>query len=70
MRTVGLEEARASLGDLIDVARLAGEPTLITRYGRTAAVIVSESWYREAEELLAGRSAHTPAVRREATDGS
>lgn len=53
MRTSSLEDARAGLGDLIDRARLAGEPTLITRYGRPAAVVVSEHWYREAEECLA-----------------
>ena len=53
MRTVAIEEARAKLGDLIDYARLAAEPTMITRYGRPAAVVVSEEWYREAEECLA-----------------
>jgi prevent-host-death family protein len=47
-----VEEARIGLGDVIDRARLAGEPTLITRYGKPAAVVVSEEWYREAEELL------------------
>lgn len=52
MRTTSLEEARAGLGDVIDRARLAGEPTLITRYGRPAAVVVSEDWYRLAEECL------------------
>jgi len=52
MRTVSVEGARSSFGDLIDRARLAGEPTLITRYGRPAAVVVSEEWYREAEEAL------------------
>ena len=53
MRTTSLEEARAGLGELIDRARLAGEPTLITRYGRPVAVVVSEDWYRLAEECLA-----------------
>jgi prevent-host-death family protein len=52
VRTVSVEEARAGLGDLIDRARLAGEPTLITRYGRPAAVVVSEEWYQEAEAAL------------------
>jgi prevent-host-death family protein len=53
MRTVSIEEARAGLGDLVDRARLAGEPTLITRYGRPAAVVVGAEWYQEAEETLA-----------------
>lgn len=52
MQTIRLEEARAGLGDVIDRARLAGEPTLITRYGKPAAVVVSEDWYRLAEECL------------------
>jgi prevent-host-death family protein len=57
MQTVRLEEARAGLGDLVDRARLAGEPTLITRYGRPAAVVVGEDWYRRAEECLASGGA-------------
>jgi prevent-host-death family protein len=52
MRTTSLEEARAGLGELVDRARLVGEPTLITRYGRPAAVVVSEDWYKLAEECL------------------
>ena len=56
MRTVSLEQARAGLGDLVDRARLGGEPTLITRYGRPAAVVVSQEWYQEAEEALSSAS--------------
>ncbi len=52
MRTASVEQARIGLGDVIDRARLAGEPTLITRYGKPAAVVVSEDWYRLAEECL------------------
>lgn len=65
MRTVTIEDARAKLGDVVDHARLAGEPTLITRYGRPAAVIVGEDWYRLAEECLAaagGRGAAATAA--------
>ena len=57
MRTTSVEEGLAGLGDLIDRARLVGEPTLITRYGRPAAVVVSEDWYRLAEECLTGAQA-------------
>jgi len=53
VKSVSIEEARAGLGDLVDRARLAGEPTLITRYGRPAAVVVGAEWFQEAEELLA-----------------
>jgi len=55
MKTATIEETRAGLGDVVDRARIAGEPTLITRYGRPAAVVVSEDWYRLAEECLASR---------------
>ena len=54
MRTVSVQEARAKLGDLVDIARLAGEPTLITKHGRPAAVLVGADWYQEADECLAG----------------
>jgi prevent-host-death family protein len=47
-----VEEARIGLGDVIDRARLAGQPTLITRYGKPAAVVVSEEWYRDALAAL------------------
>jgi prevent-host-death family protein len=42
------EQARAGLGEIVERARLAGEPTLITRYGRPAAVVVSPGWYADA----------------------
>lgn len=56
METVSIEEARRTLGDLVDRARLAGDPTLITRHGKAAAVVVSASWYAEAESVLASAS--------------
>lgn len=40
MRTITLEDARAKLGELVDRARLAGESTVITRYGKPAAMLV------------------------------
>lgn len=39
-REVGIEVARAKLGDLVDRARLAGEVTILTRNGTPAAAIV------------------------------
>ena len=54
MKSVSIEEARAGLGDLVDRARLVGEPTLITRYGRPAAVVVGADWFRKAAESLSG----------------
>ncbi|MGO8959396.1 MAG: type II toxin-antitoxin system Phd/YefM family antitoxin [Streptosporangiaceae bacterium] len=60
MRTATVEEARLGLGDVIDRARLAGEPTLITRYGKPAAVVVSEDWYRLAEDCLAASGSVAP----------
>jgi prevent-host-death family protein len=52
MDSVNIEEARRTLGDLVDHARIAGTPTLIMRYRTPAAVIVSKDWYDRAAECL------------------
>jgi prevent-host-death family protein len=52
VETVSIEEARRTLGDLVDRARLADEPTLITRHGKSAAVVVNADWYAEARAAL------------------
>jgi prevent-host-death family protein len=52
MQTVSIEEARRTIGDLVDRARLAGEPTMITRYNKPGAVVVGAEWYAEAQEAL------------------
>jgi hypothetical protein len=49
------------MGDLIDRARLAGEPTLIMPYHKPGAVLVPVGWYEEAAELLAA-TADGPAA--------
>ncbi len=41
MESIGIEAARADLGGVVDRARLKQEPTLITRAGKPAAVVVS-----------------------------
>lgn len=53
MQQLSIEDARRHLGELIDRARLAGEPTLIMRYRKPAAVIVSAGWYERAAARLA-----------------
>jgi prevent-host-death family protein len=52
MEAVSLEDARRTLGDLIDRARLAGEPTMVTRYGKPGAVVVSANWFQQAADCL------------------
>jgi prevent-host-death family protein len=47
-----LQEARSTLGLLVDKARLAGEPTLITRQGKPAALIVGAEWFDDVLALL------------------
>ena len=61
METVQIEEARKTLGELVDRARLVGEPTLIMRYRKPAAVLVPVGWYEEAAETLA-RAGDGPAT--------
>lgn len=40
-----IEETRRTLGEIVDRARLADQPTEITRQGKPAAVIVGVDWY-------------------------
>ncbi len=50
MHEVTSHEAARSFGDLI--ARAKDEPVIITRYGRTAAVLLSGAQFRFYNELL------------------
>jgi prevent-host-death family protein len=59
MEAVSIEEARRTLGDLVDRARLAREHTVITRHGKTGAVIVNADWYARAKEALAAHGSAT-----------
>lgn len=45
MKSASIENARKILGDLVDRARIADEPVLITRYNKPAAVLVGADWY-------------------------
>jgi prevent-host-death family protein len=45
MKSVNIEDARKTLGDLVDRARIANEPVLIMRYNKPAAVLVGTDWY-------------------------
>lgn len=56
MRTVQIEEGRRALGELVDRARLAGEPTMILRNRKPAAVLVPVGWYEEAAKCLGSGS--------------
>ena len=40
MMEAGIEEARKDLGGIVDRARFKGEPAMITRTGKAAAVVV------------------------------
>jgi prevent-host-death family protein len=52
MESLSIEDARRQLGELVDRARLAGEPTLIMRYRKPVAVVVSAEWYERAAAAL------------------
>jgi prevent-host-death family protein len=54
MESLNIEDARRQLGDIVDRARHAGEPTLIMRYRTPAAVVVSADWYERAAAALGG----------------
>lgn len=52
MDEIGIEQARLTLGDIVDKARLTSTPTRITRHGKPGAVVVSDDWYRSATEMI------------------
>lgn len=52
MEQASIEEARRTLGEIVDRARLAGHPTLITRQGKPAAMVIPESWYGQFKALI------------------
>ncbi len=58
MDTVQIEEGRRTLGELVDRARLAGEPTLIMRNRKPGAVLVPVGWYEQASACLEREGAH------------
>jgi prevent-host-death family protein len=52
MEEIGLEDARRQIGELVDLARFAGQHTAITRHGKPAAVIVGSVWYDAVVSLM------------------
>lgn len=52
MEKLGIEEARGQLGEIADRARLTLQPTMITKNGKPAAVVVSHEWLTEVAALL------------------
>jgi prevent-host-death family protein len=53
IQEIGIEQARHQLGEIVDRARLVGQPTRITRQGKAAAVIVNVNWYEAARKMFA-----------------
>jgi prevent-host-death family protein len=63
MEAIGLEEARRTLGEIVERARLTDQVTLITRNGKPAAVVVNADSY----EAMLGTIADAAAERAEQT---
>jgi prevent-host-death family protein len=63
MEAVSIETARRTLGEIVDKARLAGQPTLVTRQGKRAAVVVSADWYERAKAAIEGEDGEELAAR-------
>lgn len=51
MTDVPISEARARFSDLIDQARISGEPVFLTRHGRQVAAVVDAVWLNQVIEL-------------------
>lgn len=52
MNEIGIETARRQLGEIADRARFTGQPTLLTRKDRPAAVVVNVDWYELALSFI------------------
>ena len=57
MESYGIEEARHQLGELAERVRLNGEHIALTRYGKTAVVLVPVDWHEQAETLITEEAA-------------
>lgn len=65
-RQVGVEEARGSLGRLVDDVASGGDAVVLAKRGRAAAVLVSADEYAEYKQV-ANERARTELARRLAT---
>ena len=52
MMEAGIEEARKDLGGIVDRARWKGEPAVITRTGKPAAVIVPTDFCEHVQAAI------------------
>jgi prevent-host-death family protein len=52
MDEIGIERARNMLGEIVERARLAEQPTRLTRHGKPAAVVVNADWYGQVTTAL------------------
>lgn len=59
MKELRIQQARPILGELVNQARLVGEPLMILRYEKPAAVLVSVEWYERAVRALAESQAES-----------
>ena len=70
MNELGIEQARQQLGEVIDRARIARQPTLITRQGKPAAVVVPVEWWNELDRAWDDGFVHLPDRRKNAAPAS
>jgi prevent-host-death family protein len=49
---IGIQEARERFADLVTAAKERGEPTIITRHGKPAAVLISPSDFARSFERM------------------
>lgn len=60
VETMSIDTARDVLGDLVARADYAGTPTIITRYGKDAAVVVGIKDFRRLSEQQPGVGVQQP----------
>lgn len=54
--SVGLRELRTKIGHIVEQALFYRAPTVIDRYGKPAAVVVSYDWWLEQQQSAADSS--------------
>jgi prevent-host-death family protein len=67
MRQVTAEKLRVQSSEILDAA-MRGAPTIVTRYGRPAAVVIDFSWFEELERLRRGAEYEKQFARVQAGD--
>ncbi|MEU2955609.1 type II toxin-antitoxin system prevent-host-death family antitoxin [Streptomyces xanthochromogenes] len=69
-RTYTTIDLRRQMGEILDRTRIAGEPAVITRKGRTLAYLVPAEWFEHYQRLTQSEAERSQAVLPTADDNA